>query len=430
MILASITQKQILSFILLAVLILLIYLLIKFFKRNLKNDNESKMLSLNLVIKHSTFIKYLQYKDTIEEDYSLYMVSIDDFLELSNKYSNNIIKLYVRRFVKNLSIMLPYGGKLAQTKDRNTFVLYVPKVAGSEVEFAYMLKNAAIRPYVNKNIKILQNVSIGYSNSLNKYELKLKEAYYSVITSKRALGLITEYNDLIMKPDEKHVTLEREASLVNVDLIKYEVIRTNINKVEGLYLNVLINNKDFTNYLSEQPQLDKAWMNMNLISKMLTNLDLKITYNKIYLPVLLKVLEEDNFTEHLHVILQANNFSFNNVIISIKNSIITNRNNIIKNILQLKELGVLISFETKIIDQEIFNTIKSYGINTIELYFNSNNTNEKLIYELNNYAKVNQLNTLVISENEIEENLCTHHLKKISQVAINQVKQDEKKWSR
>ena len=256
MILMSITQKQILSVILIAVFVLLGYLLYKFLKSNFKKSNESKMLSLNLVIKYKDFLKYLAYKQEIKEDYAIYMVRMDNFLDLTKKYSPNIIKLYVRRVVKNLSVMLPYGGKLAQSKERNTFVLYVPKISGNENEYASMLHNAATKPFVYEQIKISQNVSIGYSASVIDYLEKLEEAFIALIASKRALGLLTEHNDELRKPDDKHFSLEKSIESSEIKVVSYQVVRTNVSKLEGYYFNISINNKTFINYLSEQPQAD------------------------------------------------------------------------------------------------------------------------------------------------------------------------------
>lgn len=431
MILMSITQKQILSVILIAVFVLLSYLLFKFFKANFKKGNESKMLSLNLVIKYKDFIKYLAYKETVNEDYAIYMVRINNFLDLTKKYSENIIKLYIRRVVKNLSVMLPYGGKLAQSKERNTFILYVPKVSGNEEEYALMLENAATTPFVYEQTKIIQTVSIGYSSSVSDYLIKLEEAFIALIASKRALGLITEYNNNLSKPDEKYFSLEKavESALINVRI--YQVVRTNVSKLEGYYFNIFINNKTFNNYLGEQPQKDSAWMNMYLISKTLNNIEvINYSSSKIYLPFILSSLEGLNFIDELNLILQSKNLSFNNIAVSIKNSVIKNRNNIIKNILQLKELGALISFEATSIDSEIYKTVEDYGINTVELYTNGNVLLEEELIELKNYANINRINTLLIASSDTYLNLCTHHTKEINDVLINEKTIDKKKWGR
>ena len=105
----------------------LIYLLIIWYMKTSKADKKNKMITMNLVIKYRLFSEYLDYKIESNESFYIYLLKINNLSQLEQRFNENIVKSFLTRVVKELSVYLPFGGKVAQTNIRDTFIIYYPK---------------------------------------------------------------------------------------------------------------------------------------------------------------------------------------------------------------------------------------------------------------------------------------------------------------
>src|SRR5690554_6823741 len=89
----------------------LIYLLIIWYMKTSKADKKNKMLTMNLVIKYRLFSEYLDYKIESNESFYIYLLKINNLAQLEQRYNDNIVKSFLTRVVKELSVYLHFGGK-------------------------------------------------------------------------------------------------------------------------------------------------------------------------------------------------------------------------------------------------------------------------------------------------------------------------------
>ncbi|MFA6661482.1 MAG: hypothetical protein WCS56_00445 [Bacilli bacterium] len=390
-------QKQILSIGIIIIFIILIFLAIYWLRKSLKKNKNTKMLVLNMVIKYNVFINYVKFRLTNKEKILLYYVSIDNLNVLEKKYDNNIIHLYLRTVAKNLSICLPYGGKLAQTKQRDTFIICVPYYDIDPYAYGETLKNVVLERFSKNDIQIVKNVSVGYidefSGDLRKDLDCLKNA---LIQSKRSLGSIVKYtkesNASIL--DFKNIYEQINSTILNYQC--FDIYKIALKQINEEYVMPTINNESYHLFFQKLPILDKSWANMWLIENLLyVYSDNNQGTKNINLPVYISSLENEAFIDCLQSMLITSLYTPEQIIISLKYSQFRNEQNIIKNLLLLKNIGFQISYKVEDIMPELYSIIQSYHINRLEINRELlENTNvEELLY----FSKVNHLEVVLFN---------------------------------
>lgn len=432
MIFMSITQGTILGLVLIPLLILMGFVLTKFLLSSLKKGHESKMLSFNLVINLRKFMSYLEYKHSKKEDYALYLVSINNFNEIVKNYNDKVVKAYLKRTVKNLSIMLPYGGKLAQTKKRNTFILYVPNVYGSELEFANMLKESALTPLMVNGKKVLESISIGFTTSNGKaVDKQVEEANIALTASKRALNKIVKYSSNLAVNKEDYSYVNEKLFKEHYKIEIYDIIREKTHTSESRYYQISANNMLIDKYLVQLPTLERYWSNFNIIVKALNNTSKYVDEKRISIPVLLSTLEEENFLDELEVIIYTRDILIENVSLTIYKAPFNRQEKIVQNILKLKDLKVKLNYVIDSEEDDYYNVIKSLHIDKMIFDLTTKEFSDGFLRNIIEYSQVNQVETAIIGElKETNIYFHTHYSKELDIIEINKVKNNKKRGNK
>lgn len=418
--LISITQGSIISILLIPVFLVVGYILYKFIKKNFTKDHESRMLSLNLVITYPNFIKYITYKESIKEDFALYMVSINNFVDLTKKYNEKIIKAYVRRVVKNLSTTLPYGGKLAQTKKRDTFIMYVPNIYGNELEFANVIKEASFEPLVVNGKPILENIAIGYTTASAKpIAVLVDEANQALVASKRDLNTITRYTKSLVIAKEDHIYVTDRIDRDEYKITISDVIRDRNHREESFLMSVVANNLVFDNYLLQIAQADRLWVNMNIVLKVLDISEKYYIEKPIYLPFLISTLESKGFIENLETMLATRGIEANKVVLMLYPNTVYKQELIVENLLRLKETGFKFAYHLEPGKPQYTLFVEKYHISKILIDLEKNQYDPNFLEEISNYAQVNQVETIIKGDMQNMISF-THYLKELDLVKINE----------
>lgn len=396
------TQKILLSFGLVAIFSVAIYLLIVWFLKSRKQMKKNKMATLGLVIKYKTFKDYLGYQILNKEQFYLYFVSLDRFSLLVLKYDNNLLRSLLRKTAKDLSVMLPFGGKVAQLPNRDTFVIYSRKEDYDEISFAESLKQAAKTPFYLSERTISNSVSVSFIEDKNYLEIRsIEKAYHSLIQSRRLLGEVVRYNGSsdFSLVDYQNTLTKLETSVVKANLSDLTKIKN--NEFREIYPELLINDLSFTNYLMSLPPLEQSWANLWLIEKFMLDFSTLQIESKIVLPILLSTLENENFVENIEEMIQNYGYSLEFLTISLKPTKIKNEQIVIKNILLLSNRGVKISFDIEKILADTYASVQLYNINRLEI--TENLLSEEGLTELLYFASVNHLDVLLKTTRPREE---------------------------
>lgn len=408
-------EKQIISASMIIVFIILSYIFIKWFLKNRRKMIKTEMLTLNMVIKFKKFLSYLNYQNKQDEKYILYLVSIDNLDLLERTYDHQTVRTYLRRVAKNLSVYLPYGGKLAQTEKRDTFILYIPESNITEESYAESLKQAASEIFYKDHVSIIKNINITYLKTVSKdYFKDLNSLTKGLIQSTRNLGevIMSEESTPVITSEYQHVTQSLTQSAVNI--MGYDVTRLILDEKSEFYPEVYIDRVPMGEYLEKISISDQAWVNMWGVEALLQQLQTQKVKTKITLPILCLTLEKEGFIERLETLMYNYQYLPEQTIISIKESHISNQQEMIKNLFELKTLGYQISYQIKDITPNLYIDIQAYHVSRIEIEADLLLTQTEMIHELLYFAKVNQIETLVKSNqtDQIEtfKNLNVTHL--------------------
>lgn len=375
----------------------LIYLLFLLYKKNNISSKIERMNTMNLVIKFKYFNEYLNFQNENKEEFSLFLVRINNLNELENKYSDSAVKLYLTVLAKELSIYLPFKGKIAQTNNRDTFIIYYPKTNEDAFDVAWRFKEIISKINTKNNVTISKasSISHGEMDSINVVLLQK-----GLISSIRNLGLITKSDETLnVNLDDYNLVLNK----VNSSKQAFTSLKVlNLNNNSNEIFNILnINDLSFKEYIDSIPNIDQAWVNLIFIENLLSHLKYNSIKYNINVPVNLNVLEKELFNEYLELILNANNFDFNQLILSINLSSINNEDQIIKNLLTLSNFGVKLSLNLTSLNKDIYILIPRYNITRVEVNDSLMNSNE--IEELLYYAKVNNLEIIYKTKNKYDD---------------------------
>ena len=377
----------------------LIYLLIMWYLKSRKIEKKNRMMTMNLVIKYRPFLEYLNYQSTKNESFNIYLVKINNLTALEKRFNDNIVRAYLTRIAKELSVYLPFGGKIAQTNIRDTFIIYYPKTNEDEYEVGERFKALANKSFTIGGLNIVKTNSVAIVDDLDYNNKNLTD---TLVTSTRQLGAVTKYDENINNGSSEYFNLITRLNDDIYNVNSFEVIKNNDNRYKEIYNEIIINNNKIKTYLEKVPTIDQAWINLNIIENLINILNDNNLFLNFSLPILLNVLEKDLFVETLEHLIIGNGYLMEQVILSIKITNVTNEEKVIKNLLLLSNLGVKLSIELPNLNQENYSFIQKYNINRLEI--DDNLMNDSQISELLYFAKVNNLE-IIYKTNKKEQDM-------------------------
>lgn len=394
-------QKILLSLFLLLTFATLIYILIKWFISSRKKMKITEMLTLNLVIKYKPFLEYLDYQTKNREKFNLYLVNINNLKLLSDKLSKEIVRKYLTKIAKDLSIYLPYGGKIAQTNTRNIFILYIPNTSENEFILGQELKENAEKVFYKNGQIIEKSASVGILDG-NLYQDKndLNKLMIALINSKRSLGEIVSYNEELKTQVKEHFEINDKLDNSDISVNLYKVLSNNQLKDE-VYVDLKINDYSLIDFMNSVSLLEQSWVNMYLNELVLNELSNEKGLSLVNFPVLISLLQEELFVPYFEKLVMSNNLKPEQFVISLKLTNINDETMIIKNILNLINMGVDISLDVKHITPELFIILRNYNIKRIEIEESILESNQAA--ELLYFSKINHIDVLLKSNNKSVE---------------------------
>lgn len=400
-------QKSLISVGASIIVLILVYLSIHYYLKSLKKMKKHKMLTLNLVIKYKLFLEYLAYQENQKQNYYLILVKINNLNEVEQTYNDNIVRSYLTKIAKELSIYLPFGGKIAQAPQRDTFIMYYPVLEEDGKNLGKQLKLLAQKSYHENGTHITKANSIAMIDRPN-----IKSLSYALIDSIRNLGEVVVFDESKHHSSEEFISLSDKLKLATYTLKSYQVEAVKINRIKEVYNEFLIQDMNLFTFLNKIAVIDQSWVNMYMVESILNRLYQKNIYANISLPFLLRTIEHEIFIEYLDLIVKANQFLLENVILSVKLTSVEQEDQLIKNILTLSNLGLKVSLQLDDINQNIYNAIQRYHVKRIEI--DNQLIKHELIADLLYFAKVNHIEVLYKAENQQvdQQNLQVTHIRK------------------
>ena len=160
-------QKSLISVGASIIVLVLVYLSIRYYLKSLKKMKKHKMLTLNLVIKYKLFLEYLTYQEHKNQSFYLFLVKINNLSLVENTYGDHVTRNYLTHIAKELSVYLPFGGKVAQTNQRDKFIIYYPSMDEDKELLGKQFKLLAQKTYHENGIHITKTASVAAIDSFN-----------------------------------------------------------------------------------------------------------------------------------------------------------------------------------------------------------------------------------------------------------------------
>jgi len=401
-------QRVLLSFGIIVISSLIIYFLIIYFKKTRKKMQHNKMLTMNLVIKYNPFLEYLNYQIENNERFYIYLLKINNFKLLEKQYDDNIVKSYLRMIAKELSVYLPFGGKISQTNKRDTFIIYYPETNEDVYFIGERFKSLANKTYNKNGLNISKGNSIGV---LNHEDFEMKNLNYALVKSIRTLGKVTIYNKEYNLNYNDFISSAEKLYNSYIKINSYNVEKIYDSTYKEIYNELVIDGVNLKDYLLSYSIYDQAWINIYMIEYLLNVLYENNQFNNITIPVLFKTLENELFYDVIEKMILSNYYSPDKIILTIYDSNESYNENIVKNLLNLSNLGIKTSLKIKSLNNNIYSLIQKYNINRVIV--NDNVMNDENIAELLYYCKVNYLEVFYETNKSLDNisNLNVTHIK-------------------
>jgi len=412
-------QKSLISIGAIIILCILIYLGSIFYLKSRKKMNDNKMLTMNLVIKHKLFLEYVKYQEKRNQNYLLYLIKINNLGLLEQTYSDHIVRNYLTMIAKTLSIDLPFGGKIAQTNQRDTFIMFYPNIDSDAHLLGKQIQRFAQKIYHENGVHIIKTNSIA---SIDHFDLKGLSS--AMISSVRSLGEPIAYDPQKHHLNEDFITLSEKIKKQVITMHSYHVATIKVQKANEVYNEVAIQNIRFVDFMNQLPLIDQAWVNMHIIEYVLNKLYHKNVYANISIPALMTTMEKFEFVAYLETIVKANQFLLEHIVITMYMSNVSDDDQFIKNILTLSNMGMKIAFNIDDIHQNVYNMIQRYHVK--RLIINDVIMQHPLCTDLLYFAKVNHIEVLYKSN---QDNLDEQHLN-VTHITKNTINLDVDKQKR
>lgn len=410
-------QSTILSIALVLIFAGAIFLLVKLSISNFKKSRKTKYMTLNQVIKPKMFTKFMNYQIEQKEEYVLFLININNLEEMQRQFSDSNITGFLKRAAKSMSIYLPYGGKLAQTKQRDLFSVYYPVANDDHLDFANAIKQAASELFVVNGNYMQRNINISYIVKPNgTYEEQMNQLFMGVVESKRKLGEIVEVTSSTNVSIGDYRETNRLYNDAVMDYTPLKVFKIDNTSNHESFYEMTLNGEKISTFLHKAFSQDIAWLNLSSIDSLLTAYRINEVKGSINAVIDTKTLENPEVINFLNNVLEFNQYLPEQTTLILNDGGNSDDTLVIKNIIELKNYHYKIAYELKEVSQKVYQIIQGYHIDRLiineELYKNSNSDE---LHELLYFAKVNHLEVLYknyqVEFNEFKDSNFSHFTK-------------------
>lgn len=405
------------------ILVVVLFYLIKLEYRRYQKD---KLLMIDDITSFDELIKLILHKKEVEAHFELMYLSVDQFDQIANHIDDEGVYKYLLNVGKAIQMSLPRGAKFAQTKERETFLIYVPELLLDEPlhQLAFKFQQAASKKMkVTDDIYIKRPITIGITR--NKEEksfetlfLELKQALYH---GKRENGnKIVLYEDSLYQKEETLKYYKEMKDAVKHNLIKktfLPMFDTYEDKCYGVEINFTYETDNQRKaYFEFMPVLEETkdafWLNTLFLEQSLEDVfDLyqQIKHKRFYffIPTSLELLRHEDALYLIDEKVKRYQCDSDKVVLYVP--LLRNQatdQKLIKNIMALKNLGYHISIDymkdlEQLVDyssklqvdfirvrhdllKDAYQEIKSYLGNSVEIVSTNvqeKDKNEQILYK-------------------------------------------------
>lgn len=382
------TQRTILSIALIIIFLILIYVLWLWIKKEFRHATQTKFNTLNAVIHHKNMKKLIQFNIHQGENhpFSLMMITIDHFDQILDFAEDRQTTEYIQRVGRLLEISLPLGAKLAQTEERETFIVYFPENYTKET---LMTIAENFKDMAEKRIELSDGLHIEKSASVALITYPNDETKYDELMN----GLdVTMYD--IKKDGGNHIRtysanmIEEKANIEAYQILKEAIKRHEIEPLFvpfydrstkfmiGVEIDLVWHKEDKDeNYRSFMPNLeasnDSYWMGLWMLEKALASHISMIGINsrqlyEIMIPVGVRQFENPLISQDIMSVLEKYELQTEQLILKIINPLQVNHEaDYIKSLMELQGYGVRLAVDVQKIDDQLYYRLNEYKIDVL-----------------------------------------------------------------
>lgn len=405
-----ITLAVLLAF--LALSLLFIVLIIK----NKKAMNKDKYLLISDYAKLNEILRLMDYRIKNSKCpifFTLILISIDDYGSIKDIINSEGAKEYLTRLKEALRSVLPIGAKMAQTEEKETFLVYLPDYYDEEArqEIAQRFKSSAEKTlYVRNSIPIQKSASVAvtaYPEQGDNVIKLINNLLVAVYSAKKAGGNEMIYYSTELEKDRRYTERYKEIKQA-IDreriIIRYNPL-INMDKecISGAVASIcmvqengnIIPFDNVTEHLEEYN--DEFWFTVWSIEKsMLSNKDIiRSEKGKDFFFTFkagINFLTNPSVALKLQDSLEKYNISANKVVLEVED-IQENPlgNRLVKNLMQVQGVGVKIAANINHADDDLSKIIEVFDVDflqiNVDIILDGNQHIQELLKLAYNYRK-------------------------------------------
>lgn len=403
------------TLIILACIALLSAMFIFLIRRNLLKRKQDKYMLINDLASLNELLRLIDYriKNSGKEIYfTLLLVSIDDFDRITEIISPQGADLYLKKVIEVLRKTLPIGAKMAQTAERETFLIYLPEFYGNEgiEKVANIFKyTAESKIMINGSVPVEKTASVSittypaHGDNVIKLVNNLLAGLYSI---KKTGG-----NDIVLydvKMDdsnnaERYKDIKQAIDIGNMKIRFNPLLNPDKEGLAGVesIINRINDNGTTTEYGRLITYLEETnddfWFTIWGVEKsLLSNIDIIRSNNGKDFIVTMKVgykfMTNPDSAYKLQTSLERYKIPAKNVVLELDN-ILENElgNRYVKNLLQMQSTGIKITANILQADRDLNRLIEVFDVDMIKLrakdVITQNNYVQTLLKAAYNYRK-------------------------------------------
>ena len=378
------------TLIVLACVVVLSALLIYFITKNSTRRKQDKYMLINDHCTLNELLKLIDFRiknKTKDIYFTLLLVSVDDFDRVGELISSSGAELCLKKIAEVLRKTLPIGAKIAQTAEKETFLIYLPEYYGSEglEKVANIFKDTAESKIMINSVAIEKTASVAittypdHGDNVIKLVNNLLAGLYSIKKmggndiALYNIGMdetsnAERYNDIKQAIDIGNMKI-RFNPLVNPD-------KGNLCGVEGL-INRINDNGTTTEYSRLITYLEESdddfWFTAWGVEKaLLANIDiLRSVSNKDFVVTIkagFKFMTNQDAAYKLQTSLERYNIPAKNVVLELE-GVLENElgNRYVKNLLQMQGTGIKICANVPRADKDLNRLIEVFDVDMVRL---------------------------------------------------------------
>lgn len=385
-------QPLITTLVVVIILLGISVLFIMLIKKNQAKLQTDKYLLISDMPRLNEVLRLIDYRiksSKLPIFFTLLLISIDDFDSIKDIMNEDGANEYLYKVVTALRAILPVGAKIAQTEEKESFLIYLPEYFDDEIlpDVAQKFKTIAQQSFVIRdNIPIQKTVSVAVTTYPAQGEdvvALINNLLISIYTAKKAGGNGLVYYSKELEKERSYTERYKEIKQA-IDkgrlLIKFcPIINVESDEIDGAQIvscqvdnngNIAIGN-NLNDYLQEYD--DDIWYTIWSLEKAIL-LNKQIFHNGQGREFILtiytgfKFLTDANSAEKLQNSLARYNIDANNVILEV-DDILDNElgNRFVKNLMQMQGIGVRISAVVDSSRKDLLKLIETYDVDLLKV---------------------------------------------------------------